>query len=43
MGAEATASLAVEKEHSTANQTLDVNKVNSIHVAYQVRRHIQHL
>lgn len=38
MGAEATASLAVEKEHSTANQTLDVNKVNSIHVSYQFPR-----
>ncbi|KAI9896170.1 hypothetical protein N3K66_008342 [Trichothecium roseum] len=38
MGAEATASLAVEKEHSAANQTLDVNKVNSVHVAYQFPR-----
>ncbi|KAH6974497.1 hypothetical protein BKA56DRAFT_659180 [Ilyonectria sp. MPI-CAGE-AT-0026] len=39
MGAEASASFAVEKEHSTANKELKTEQVNSVHVAYKVSRH----
>lgn len=39
MGAEASASFAVEKEHSTAKKELKAEQVNSVHVAYKVSRH----
>jgi hypothetical protein len=39
MGAQATGSLAVETEHSTASKQLDTEKVHIIHVAYKVSRH----
>ncbi|KAH7007637.1 hypothetical protein EDB80DRAFT_578125, partial [Ilyonectria destructans] len=38
MGAEASASFAVEKEHSTANKELKAEQVNSVHVAYKFPR-----
>ncbi|KAL6416202.1 hypothetical protein AUP68_00416 [Ilyonectria robusta] len=38
MGAEASASFAVEKEHSTANKELKTEQVNSVHVAYKFPR-----
>jgi hypothetical protein len=36
MEIQGTASLAVEKEHSSANKTLEAKKVNSVHVSYKV-------
>ncbi|KAI2467792.1 hypothetical protein F4781DRAFT_297493 [Annulohypoxylon bovei var. microspora] len=38
MGAQATASLAVETEHSTADKELKTEQVNSVHVAYKFPR-----
>lgn len=39
MKAEASASLAVETEHSTASRELEAKQVNAVHVAYKVSRH----
>ncbi|KAH6615979.1 hypothetical protein B0J18DRAFT_493787 [Chaetomium sp. MPI-SDFR-AT-0129] len=38
MEIQATASLAVEKEHSTASKTLTAQEVNSVHVSYKFPR-----